>query len=113
MSETAPLPFAAAADGVRLAVRLTPKASAARILGTIEDGTGGLALKVAVTAPPEAGKANDALLALLAKTLGVKRSALSLMLGATDRRKLVHIAGAPAALVSLLEERLGPWLRRD
>jgi uncharacterized protein (TIGR00251 family) len=105
-------PFAAAPDGVRLAVRLTPKASAARILGIIADGTGGSALKVAVTAPPEAGKANDALLALLAKTLGLRRQALSLALGATDRRKLVHIAGEPRELAARLEERLAPWLRQ-
>jgi hypothetical protein len=32
--------------------------------------------------------------------------------GATDRRKLVHISGDPAALVARLEERLGPWLKR-
>jgi uncharacterized protein len=107
------LPFTPAADGVRLAVRLTPKAAAARIQGIVEDGAGGQALKVAVTAPPEAGKANDALLALLAKALGVRRGALSLVLGAADRRKLVHIAGDPAALAAALEERLAPWLRHD
>jgi hypothetical protein len=107
------LPFAAAPGGVRLAVRLSPKASAGRILGLIEDGAGGVALKVAVTAPPEAGKANDALLALLAKALGLKRRDLSLQLGAADRRKLVHIAGDPAVLAATLEEKLGPWLKRD
>jgi uncharacterized protein YggU (UPF0235/DUF167 family) len=105
------LPFAAAADGVRLAVRLTPKASAARIIGLIEDGAGGVALKVAVTAAPEAGKANDALLALLAKALGLKRRDLTLALGAADRRKLVHVRGDPAALARHLEEGLRPWLR--
>ncbi len=113
MSAAPRLPFAAAAGGVRLAVRLTPKAASARILGIIEDGAGGRVLKAAVTAAPEAGKANDALLLLLAKTLGVKRGALSLVLGAADRRKLVHIAGDPAALAAQLEERLGPWLKRD
>jgi uncharacterized protein len=93
-------------------VRLQPKASAERVLGVIEDGAGGCALKVAVTAPPEAGKANEALLLLLAKTLGLKRRDLSLALGATDRRKVVAIAGHPEALASLLEARLGPWLER-
>ena len=107
------LPFAAVPDGVRLAVRLTPKAAAARILGLIEDGGGGVALKVAVTAPAEAGKANDALVALLAEALGLKRRDFGLVLGATDRRKLLHIAGDPAALADRLKERLGPWLRRD
>jgi len=105
------LPFAKAADGVRLAVRLTPKASAARIVGLIEDGAGGVALKVAVTAAPEAGKANDALLRLLAKTLGLPKRDLTLALGAADRRKLVHVAGDPAALARRLEEGLRPWLR--
>jgi uncharacterized protein len=106
-----PRPFAADADGLRLAVRLTPKASAARIIGLIEDGAGGVALKVAVTAAPEAGKANEALLALLAKTLGLKRRDLTLALGAADRRKLVHVQGDPAALTRRLEEGLRPWLR--
>lgn len=99
-------------DGVRLAVRLTPKAAASRLLGLIEDGSGGVALKAAVTAPAEAGKANDALMALLAETLGLKRRNLRLLLGAADRSKLLHIAGDPAALAARLEERLGPWLRR-
>jgi uncharacterized protein len=99
-------------DGVRLAVRLTPKAAASRILGLIEDASGAVALKVAVTAAPEAGKANDALLALLAETLGLKRRDFRLVLGAADRRKLLHIAGDPAALGARLQERLGPWLRR-
>jgi uncharacterized protein (TIGR00251 family) len=108
-----PRPFTVAADGVRLAVRLTPKASSARIVGLIEDGAGGVALKVAVTAAPEAGKANDALLALLAKTLGLKRRDLTLALGAADRRKLVHVQGDPAALTRHLEEGLRPWLRQD
>ncbi len=107
------LPFTAAADGLRLAVRLSPKASAARIAGLVADPSGGVALKVAVTALPEAGKANDALLRLLAETLDLKRRDLTLVLGATDRRKLVHIAGDPAALARHLEDKLSPWLTPD
>ena len=103
-------PFAAAPGGVRLAVRLSPKASAARITGLVADADGAVALKVAVTAPPEAGKANDALLRLLAKTLRLRQGDLTLVLGAADRRKLVHVAGDPAALTRHLEESLAPWL---
>ncbi len=44
-----PLPFAAAPDGLRLAVRLTPKASAARIIGLAAEASGGVALKVGAT----------------------------------------------------------------
>jgi len=104
-----PLPFAAAPEGLRLAVRLTPKASAARIIGLAREADGGVALKVAVTAPPEAGKANDALLGLVAKLLDVRRRDVTLALGATSRRKLVHVAGDPAALAQRLEEVLQPW----
>ncbi len=105
------LPFAAAPGGVRLAVRLQPKASAERIQGLVEEADGRVALKVAVTAPPEAGKANAALLALLARVLRVKRRDLSLELGAADRRKLVLVAGDPAVLVAAMEEALAPWLK--
>jgi uncharacterized protein len=109
MIAPAPLPFAAARGGVRLAVRLTPKSAADRIIGLIGDGADGVALKVAVTAAPEAGKANDALLALLAKRLDLPRRDLTLALGAADRRKVVHIAGDPVALAHRLEEALRPW----
>jgi hypothetical protein len=105
-----PLPFAAAPDGLRLAVRLTPKASAARITGLAPEADGGIVLKVAVTAPPEAGKANDALLGLVAGLLDVRRRDVTLTLGATNRRKLVHVAGDPATLARRLEEVLQPWL---
>ena len=104
------LPFVAAPAGLRLAVRLTPKASAAGILGIIAEADGGVALKLAVTAPPEAGKANDALLALVAELLHLRRRAVTLALGQTSRRKLVHVAGDPAALARRLEEILQPWL---
>jgi hypothetical protein len=106
----ASLPFAAAPDGLRLKVRLAPKASAARILGLATEADGGVALKIAVTAPPEAGKANDALLALVAELLDLARRDVTLALGAANRRKLVHVAGDPAALARRLEEVLQPWL---
>jgi hypothetical protein len=106
----ASLPFAPAPGGLRLAVRLTPKASAARILGISAEADGGVALKVAVTAPPEAGKANDALLGLVAELLDLRRRDVTLALGAAHRRKLVHVAGDPAALARRLEEVLRPWL---
>jgi uncharacterized protein len=109
----AALPFAETPDGLRLAVRLTPKASATRILGFAAEADGGIALKVAVTAPPEGGKANDALLALLAELLDLKRRDVTLALGAAHRRKLVHVAGEPAALARRLQQVLRPWSIRS
>ena len=104
-------PFALADDGVRLQVRLAPKASAERVIGLAAEADGGVALKIAVTAAPEAGKANDALLALLARLLRVPKRDLTLARGAGDRRKLVHVAGDPAALAARLADVLKPWSR--
>ena len=70
-------PFAETADGVRLAVRLTPKASAERIIGLADEADGGVVLKVAVTAAPEGGKANAALLKVLARAPSACRRAIS------------------------------------
>lgn len=108
---TAP-PFAAARDGLRLAVRLTPKAAADRIAGVVADGRGSAALKVAVTAAPVDGKANAALLHLLARHLGLRQSDLSVSAGASSRSKCVTLKGDPAKLATLMRERLKPWSKR-
>lgn len=98
---------------MRLAIRLAPKAAAERILGLIDEPPDGVALKIAVTAPAEAGKANTALLRLLAKRLRLPQRDFSLLSGRRERRKLVQITGNPVVLAQLLEESLRPWLRRD
>ena len=74
-------------DQGRLAVRAAPNASADAIL--LPEGDD--ALRIRVTAPPEDGRANEAILALLAKALGQPRSSLTLLRGATGREKLVDI----------------------
>ncbi len=105
------LPFAAARDGVRLAVRVTPKASVDGITGVALDADGEAALKVSVNAPPEDGKANAALIKILARQFRLRQSDFAVVLGATQRRKLVHIAGDPATLLAAIEEGLRPWLK--
>ncbi len=74
--------------GVQFGVRAQPRASRDRIVGPH-----GEALKVAVSAPPEGGKANEALLRLLAKALGVSRSAVRLVGGRASRDKLIEVEG--------------------
>jgi uncharacterized protein YggU (UPF0235/DUF167 family) len=69
-----------------------------------------VALKVAVTAAPEAGKANDALLRFLARLWRVPKRDVTLVLGHADRRKVVHVAGDPVVLSRVIEEGLRPWL---
>jgi len=95
-------PFAAVSDGLRLRVRLTPKARHNAIEGLAPEADGSVMLKVAVTAVPEKGRANEALIGLLAKEWRIARSSITLESGATDRRKLLHLAGDPMALEALL-----------
>ncbi len=73
-------------------VRVAPRASREAIIG-LHDG----ALKVALTAPPVDGAANGALIALLAKQLGVAKSSVEIVRGATSKNKTVRIAGLDAA----------------
>jgi hypothetical protein len=100
-------PFKPVADGVRVAIRLTPKASRNAIAGIAEAGQGEAVLKVMVTAVPEAGKANEALIKLLAKEWGVAKSSVSLVAGATDRNKILHIAGDAGDLMARLGQTGG------
>lgn len=97
------------AEGVRVAVRLKPRASAERVIGLTREADGGMALSVAVTAPPVDGKANDALIRLLARLFHLPPRDLTLALGAGDRRKVVQVTGDPARLATLISEGLRPW----
>jgi hypothetical protein len=99
-------PFSAASDGIGVRLRVQPKARRNAIDGIAPEADGGVALKVAVTAPPEDGKANAAVIALLAKAWGLPKSAFTVAAGATDRRKIIHLQGDPARLMQALE----PWL---
>lgn len=74
-----------AIPGAEITVRATPKAARNRIV--VEEGT----LKIYVTAAPENGKANAAVQKLLAKSLGIAKSRLRLVRGATSRSKVFQI----------------------
>lgn len=76
-------------SSVRLTVRVNPRSSTNEVAGY--DATG--ALKVRVTAPPADGKANEAVIRLLADAFGVPKSAVTVVRGASARLKLVEIAG--------------------
>jgi uncharacterized protein len=96
------LPLYATPGGIRIAVRLTPRAGADRLHGITHLADGTPVLKVSVTAPPVEGRANDALLQLLAKEWGVKRSDLAVVGGLKSRNKLVCIAGDAPTLMTRL-----------
>jgi uncharacterized protein YggU (UPF0235/DUF167 family) len=95
--------LAASAGSVRFAVRLTPKGGRDAVEGWETASDGQDHLKCRVRAVPENGKANTALVALLAKTLDVPKSAVTIVAGTTARLKRVEIAGDPASLAARLE----------
>ncbi|RAU22938.1 hypothetical protein CU669_06030 [Paramagnetospirillum kuznetsovii] len=106
MTEAGAGPFTVVAGGVRVMVRLTPKASRDRIQGVAADADGQAVVKVQVTAVPEDGKANAALLKLLSKQWRVPKTGMDIVQGATDRRKVILISGDGADLL----QRLDQWM---
>lgn len=92
--------YRAVSDGLMLSVRATPKASKDSIDGLMASPEG-QALKIKTTAPPDKGKANAAICALLAKAFGVPKSAVSIHAGDTARRKVVHITGETKTLATI------------
>ena len=98
------------ADGAEvLALRVTPRAGADRLLGfrpqTADSAARGAdeVLWVQVAAPPEGGRANRALVALVAQAAGVPRRTLALVAGGRGRHKLLRV---PAGTTALLRRRL-------
>lgn len=91
-----------AGAGVLLRVRVTPRAGRNRLEGVI-DLPDGPAVKIAVSAPPENGKANAALCKLLAKFFRTAKSNIIVVSGASSRTKKVEIAGDGAALIAVLD----------
>lgn len=69
-------------------IRLTPRSSGNEVLG-LEDGV----FRVKVTAPPVEGKANQALIAFLAKALGISKGKLDMVSGEKSRDKTIRIRG--------------------
>jgi uncharacterized protein (TIGR00251 family) len=86
-----PLDIREGENFISFPVWIQPKASSEEIVGFVEG-----ALKVRVTQPAIEGKANRALLELLAKKFGVAKSQVEIVAGETSRRKLVKIWGVDA-----------------
>jgi uncharacterized protein (TIGR00251 family) len=85
--------------GTTFAVKIHPRAKKNAITGQVGD-----ALKVALTAPPVDGKANDACIEFFAKLLNVARSSVTIAAGQTSRNKVIRVAGLTAQQV---RDRLG------
>ena len=87
-----------------LAVRLTPKGGRDALDRIEQRADGQCVLKARVRAAPSEGEANDALVKLIARTLGVPPRDVALTAGATSRVKRVTIAGDGPTLAAALEK---------
>lgn len=97
-----------ASDGLLVAIRLWPGARSNRLIEVAASAEGGQVLKARVTAPPEVGRANEALLQLLARAWRLPRRDLSIVAGSTSRNKTVRVAGDPRRLM----EQVAPEIAR-
>jgi uncharacterized protein (TIGR00251 family) len=88
-------------SGVTIELRVQPRARRTEL------ACSGGALKAAVTAPAEDGKANNAVIELLAEEWRLPKSVLEIMRGAAQRDKVVRISGEPDRLA----ERIAAWMR--
>jgi uncharacterized protein (TIGR00251 family) len=89
---TVPVEVVPTPEGGRIRLRVKPGGREDRVLGEL-----GGALKVEVTAPPERGKANAAVVRLVSAQLGVGRSQVTVVSGAGSQNKVVEITGVSAA----------------
>lgn len=91
--------FKESAAGTTFSVKVHPRAKKNAITGEVGD-----ALRVALTAPPVDGKANDACIEFFAKLLKVPRSSVTIAAGQTSRNKVIRVAELTAQQV---RERIG------
>ena len=77
------------ASGITFAIKVQPRARRNAIVGAIGD-----ALKIALTAPPVDGRANEACIEFFAELLGVSRSSITILAGQNSRNKVVRVTGA-------------------
>lgn len=85
------IPLRESSGGITFAVKVQPRARKNAITGTLGD-----ALKLALTAPPVEGKANQGVIDFLAGFFDIPRSSITIASGKTSRLKVVHISGAGA-----------------
>ena len=92
---------------VEILIRLTPNASCDQILGVIQVGENEFRIGVKVSAVPEKGKANKALIALFAKNLGISKSTIEVSTGETNRLKTLRIHANANSILEKLAQFAG------
>lgn len=91
-----------------LFVRATPKASRNGVTGLYTAGDGNVSLSVKVTAAPDKGKANKAVIEVLAKAMKIPKTHLTLVRGDTDRNKIFQISGNTQPVEALIASLTHP-----
>lgn len=91
------------AHGAAITVRVTPRARKTEFGGVLEDGT----LRIRIKEPPVEGKANKALLAYLAKVLGIRKNQIEIVAGQKGLDKIISVDNMTAEEV---EARIQGWL---
>ncbi|UJW75244.1 DUF167 domain-containing protein [Rhizobium sp. SL42] len=99
-------PYRLGADHLLLAIRLTPNRGRDVLEGADISADGQVYLKARVTAVPEKGKANKALIALVAKALRCPKSSIAVISGDTSRQKILRIDGNPEDLAEKVDSVL-------
>ena len=94
------------AKGVTFSVKVQPRARRNAITGALGD-----ALRLALTAPPVDGRANQAVIEFLAEVLEIPRASVTIASGETSRKKVVRVAGVSKRILEQkLEAALGPFI---
>jgi uncharacterized protein (TIGR00251 family) len=92
-------PLSLKGNGVQVEIRLSPGAKANRLTGIADAAGGRRVIKATVASPPKDGRANEALLQLLAQSWCLPRRDLSIVRGFMSRNKAIHVAGDPQQLI--------------
>lgn len=103
-SVLAETPFKVAPEGLEVQLRVTPNASRESIGDVVVDAQGTGALKLAVTAVPEKGKANTAVIKLLAKSWHLRKTDCQVIRGQTERNKTLFIRGDGKSLEAAIRQ---------
>ena len=87
------------AQGAQFAVRVQPRSSRNAIAGVVSLGNQGDAVKLAITAPPVDGKANQAVIEFFAELFRLPKSSIAIVSGETGRNKVIAVRGVSAEQV--------------
>jgi uncharacterized protein (TIGR00251 family) len=100
-------PYSITDRGLQLAVRLTPRAARDGFAGVTQDADGRGMLAVRLSVPPVDGAANKALIAFLAKRLGLRKADIAIRSGELSRLKILELTGDSRAIAARIDQLLG------